>query len=79
MTKRAVLTAPTVLPRLMPAPLAASYLGISESKLRTLPIPRKALDGKRVYEKADLDDYADRLPYEGESEGNSCDERWGLS
>ena len=69
---------PALTPRLMPAPVAAAYLGISETKLRGLGIPRKALDGKRVYEKADLDDYADRLPYEGESGGNSCDERWGL-
>lgn len=66
-----------ITPRLMPAPLAASYLGISETKLRSLAIPRKALDGKRVYEKADLDDYADRLPYEGETGGNSCDQFFG--
>lgn len=74
--KRATFTA-AVTPRLMPAPVAAAYLGISETKLRSLAIPRKALDGKRVYEKADLDDYADRLPYEGELRGNTCDQFFG--
>ena len=52
-------------PRLMPAPIAAAYLGVSESKLRSLPIRRKVLDGKRLYERADLDDFADKLDYEG--------------
>lgn len=66
-----------ILPRLLPAPQAAAYLGISESKLRTLGIPRKELDGKRLFERADLDDYADRLRYEGETEGNSCDSLFG--
>lgn len=60
-------------PRLMPAPAAAAYLGISETKLRDLKIPRKELDGKRLFERADLDDYADRLRYEGETGENTCD------
>lgn len=54
-------------PRLMPAPKAAHYLGVSESKLRTLPIPRKELDGKRVYDVSELDAFADGLPIEGDS------------
>lgn len=58
MTRRA-----DILPRLMPAPVAAAYLGVSESTLRTLPIPRKALGAKRLYERADLDAYADSLTY----------------
>lgn len=59
MTRRVELT-----PRLMPAPVAAAYLGVSESTLRTLAIPRKALGSKRVYERADLDAFADSLAYE---------------
>jgi len=52
-------------PRLMPAPQAAHYLGVSPSTMRALPIPRRALGAKRVYDKADLDAYADSLPYDG--------------
>ncbi|SFD69860.1 hypothetical protein SAMN04488523_102113 [Sulfitobacter brevis] len=51
-------------PRLMPAVQAAHYIGVSESMLRGLTIPRKELGGKRVYDKADLDAFADALPYE---------------
>ena len=60
-------------PRLMPAPQAAHYLGVSASKLRDLPIRRRMLDGKRLYDRIDLDAYADTLPCEGEG-ANTCDE-----
>jgi hypothetical protein len=60
-------------PRLMPAPQAAHYLGMSASTLRTLPIPRKESGAKRLYDVRDLDAYADDLPYEGESKENTCD------
>ncbi|MBL3571358.1 hypothetical protein BV509_20420 [Rhodovulum sulfidophilum] len=61
-------------PRLMPAGQAAHYLGVSVSKLRTLPITSKQLDGKRVWDLRDLDAYADNLPTHGESDqGNTCD------
>lgn len=63
-------------PRLMAAPAAAAYLGISETKLAELAIPRKELGAKRLYERQDLDDYADRLPYTGKTGGNTCDEAW---
>lgn len=63
-------------PRLLPAPKAAHYLGVSESKLRTLPIPRKRMDGKRVYDRFDLDAYSDGLPYEDTGE-NTCDGLFG--
>ena len=69
-------------PRLLPAPEAAFYLGISESKLRTLGLPRRILDAKRLYDRLDLDAYASSLPVEGESaepEANTCDEAWGLT
>lgn len=63
-------------PRLMPAPAAAAYLGVSESTLRTLELPRKMLGAKRLYDVIDLDAYASSLPTEGEtgSEANTCDE-----
>lgn len=61
-------------PRLLPAPQAAAYLGVSPTKLRGLPIPRKILDGKRLYDRLALDEYASGLPTEGEEpEVNSCD------
>ncbi|MBY6163260.1 helix-turn-helix domain-containing protein [Mameliella alba] len=66
-------------PRLMPGPQAAHYLGVSESKLRTLPIPRRELDGKRLYHINDLVAYADGLPIEGEAEPNSCDSIFGVN
>lgn len=58
-------------PRLMPAPQAAHYLGISVGTLRSLQIPRKILGAKRLYDRHDLDRYASELPAEGE-EGGVC-------
>lgn len=57
-------------PRLMPAPIAARYIGVSETMLRQLPIPRRAIGAKRVYDKRDLDAYADSLPYDGIEDAN---------
>lgn len=74
MTARASITFPALL---LPAPQAAAYIGVSVSMLRTLPIPRRVLGAKRLYDRRDLDAYADELPYEGESEGNTCDQVWG--
>jgi len=54
-------------PRLLPAPAAALYIGVSESKLRALNLPRKVIDGKRVYDRIELDAFADGLTTEGES------------
>lgn len=64
-------------PRLLPAPLAARYLGVSESMLRTLDLPRKELGAKRVYDRTDLDAYADALPYERQEVGDSCKNVFG--
>ena len=65
-------------PRLMQANAAAHYLGISPSKLRTLSIRARQSGGNVVYDKADLDNYADSLPYQGEKEDvNTCDEVFG--
>lgn len=60
-------------PRLMPAPVAAHYLGVSVSTLAKLAIPRRELGAKRVYDKTDLDAYADGLPYD-RREDQGCDE-----
>lgn len=59
-------------PRLLPSPAAAHYLGVSESTLRGLGIPRRMLGGKRLYDRLDLDAYASDLPSEADEE-NSCD------
>ncbi|MEI4470960.1 DNA-binding protein [Frigidibacter sp. MR17.24] len=66
----------TFAPRLLPSPIAAAYLGVSESLLRTLDIPRVTLNSKRLYDRLDLDDFASNLPKEGEAEQrgeNTCD------
>lgn len=57
-------------PRLMPAPQAAHYIGVSESTLRALEIPRKVLGGKRLYDRIELDAYVDNLKSEGETIAN---------
>lgn len=54
-------------PRLMPAPQAAHYLGISVSKLNSLQLPRKLLGSKRLYDRYDLDMFASELPTEGDT------------
>lgn len=59
-------------PRLMQLKAAAHYLGMSESKLRGLPLPCKRDGGNILYDRLDLDAYADGLPYNGVRE----DESW---
>lgn len=66
-------------PRLMAAPEAAAYIGVSESMLRTLGIPRKVLGAKRLYDRLALDEFASSLTNEGEQEENPCDRIFGLS
>lgn len=68
---------PAFAPRLLPAPEAAHYLGVSETKLRGLGLPRRILDGKRLYDRHTLDEYASGLPLEGETRGNTCDSVFG--
>lgn len=62
----------TYQPRLMAETDAAAYLGISASKLKTIGIPRRILEGRKLFDRLDLDAYASSLPMEGG--GNSCDE-----
>lgn len=68
------LRAPEALPRWLGASDAARYLGMSPSTLRKLDLPRKRVGALALYERADLDAFADSVPYEGEAgEANSCD------
>lgn len=48
-------------PRLMPAAQAAHYLGVSETTLIGLEIPRRKIGAKRLYDKLSLDAFADSL------------------
>jgi hypothetical protein len=76
MTARVSLPFP---PRLMGEPQAAAYLGVSATTLRGLGLARVQLGARRLYDRLDLDAYADALPRDGESvgEANSCDAVWG--
>ena len=61
-------------PRLMQAKAAAHYLGVSASKLRSMDLPCKRDGGNVLYDRADLDAYADSLPYIPQTKAeNSCD------
>lgn len=72
---------PHFVPRLLPAPEAALYLGVSQTTLRGLDIPRRILGAKRLYDRYDLDAFASGLPIEGdviESEAvNTCAGKFG--
>lgn len=57
----------TFAPRLLAAPKAAAYLGISETTLRGLNLPRRILGTRRLYDRLMLDEYADSLPETGEA------------
>ncbi len=71
-----------LLPRALKAPRAAEYLGISETKLRTLvaegraPRPRR-LDGCVTWDVRDLDAFYETLPRDGEPDPEqSGDDGW---
>jgi len=62
----------------MPAPQAAHYLGVSESTLRTLDLPRRVVGAKRLFDRLDLDAFADSLATEGAAaEVNTCHGKFG--
>ena len=62
-------------PRLMQAKAAAHYLGVSPSKLRALELPCKRDGGNVLYDRDDLDAWADTLPYEDRNNGGEgCEE-----
>lgn len=77
----------TYAPRLLGAPQAAAYLGISATNLRGLGLPVVLLGTRRLYDRIDLDAYADNLPRDGgENAGsgagrevNTCDGVWGTA
>ena len=74
------MTAPALLPALLGEFDAARYLGIGKTTLRRLGIRRRRLGGRLLYDRRDLDAFADSLPYEGEGAGekkNTCDEVFG--
>ena len=60
-------------PRLMGETDAAWYLGISASMLRTYKLPRRMVKSRRLYERSDLDAFADSLEFENE-EDRACAE-----
>ena len=64
-------------PRLLKAPDAARYLGMSETTLRETPIPRRIHGALRLYDRFDLDAYASSLPIEGEG-ADVCDAIFGV-
>lgn len=78
---RLTMPAPVLLPRLLSASSAAAYLGMSESKLRTLGLPRRVCGGNRLYDRHDLDRFAESLAYEGEGEAEAAkwDEAFGCA
>ncbi len=68
----------TFQPALMGEGDAAFYMGVSPGTLRKLPIRRKVLASRRLYDRRDLDAYRDGLPYEDENrEVKSCDAAFG--
>ena len=74
MTQRTLLQ-----PALLGTADAARYLGISATTLRGLELRRRVLGGRRLYDRRDLDAFANELPYEGDTkrEGNTCDAVFG--
>ena len=57
-------------PALMKTEAAAAYLGLSATKLRTIPdLSPCRVDGLRLYRRADLDAWAASLPTEAEAAG----------
>jgi hypothetical protein len=73
------MTRPAAPRRLLGERAAAEYLGVSPTTLRGLGLPRRMLGARRLYDVADLEAFADALPYEGDSGGNSCDAIWGAT
>lgn len=70
------------MPRLMKAPDAARYLGVSETTLRGLGLPRRVLGSLRLYDRLDLDDFASSLPTEGREDQpctSQADEAFGCA
>lgn len=75
----------TFAPRLLASAKAAAYLGISETTLRTLGLPRRILGMRRLYDRHELDAFADRLEVEDsaadqlQKDQAECDRLFGLT
>lgn len=65
----------TYQPRLMPAPDAARYIGVSETTLRGLGLPRRVLGKKRLYDRYDLEAYVNDMRYDAEEADTASGER----
>jgi hypothetical protein len=68
------MTAPTSQPRLLGEADAARHLGIGKSMLRGIGIKRRIMRGRRLYDRHDLEEFADRCPYEGDVERDDAEE-----
>ncbi len=68
------MTGADILPALLGETDAARYLGIGTTTLRGLGIKRRKLGGRRLYDRRDLDAFADALPYEGEGVQDAADQ-----
>lgn len=55
---------PGFAPRLLGERDAARYLGISATTLRSLGLRRRVLGARRLYDRTDLDAFANSLAYE---------------
>lgn len=68
-------------PRLLSAPEAAKYIGVSETTLRGLPIPRKVLGKRRLFDRYSLDAWVNELPDDGQDhdsgDRDECDRLFG--
>lgn len=60
--------------RLMKIHDAATYLGMSVTKLKSKGLPVRRDGGNVLYDRLDLDDYADNLPYDGNKQTGSVEE-----
>lgn len=75
----------TFAPRLLSSARAAGYLGISETTLRTLDLPRRILGMRRLYDRYDLEAFADGLEMESseadqlQKDRAECDRLFGLT
>ncbi|WP_282029838.1 helix-turn-helix domain-containing protein [Paracoccus marcusii] len=75
----------TFAPRLLSSARAAAYLGISETTLRTLALPRRILGTRRLYDRYELDAFADGLEVEDsaadqlQKDQAECDRLFGLT
>lgn len=73
----------TYQPRLLPAPEAAKYIGVSETTLRGLGLPRRVLGRKRLYDRFDLEAFVNSMRYDldeaesGEGDRAQCDRLFG--